>query len=91
MALSSHISHLTWHLVQQIGRGGCSLRGELRRPRCSGENINRAAGHTSLKRWLLSSFQGKSVEAGAGFRNTGVNIDTALGISGLRRGFVRDS
>jgi hypothetical protein len=29
MALSSHISHLTRHLGQQIGRGGCSLREEL--------------------------------------------------------------
>jgi hypothetical protein len=54
------------------------------------ENIKRAAGHTSLKRWLLSSSQG-TVEAGAGFKNTGGNIDTALGRSGLRRRFVRDS
>ena len=84
MALSSHISHLTGPLVQLIGRGGCSLRGELRRSRCSGENINRAAGHTSLKRWLLSSSQG-TVEAGAGFKHTGGNIDMALGRSWLRR------
>ena len=62
MALLSHISQLTKRLVQQIGRGGCSLR---------------AASHTSLKHWL-----------GVGFKNTGGNINTALGRSGLRRRFA---
>ena len=89
MALSSHMSNLTRHPVQQVGRGLLSQR-RVGRPRCSGENTDRAAGHTSLKRWLLSSSQG-TVEVGAGFKNTGGNIDTALGRSGLRRRFVRYS
>ena len=77
-------------VITYVESEGLLSQRRVGRPRCSGENIDRAAGHTSLKRWLLSSSQG-TVEVGAGFKNTGGNTDTALGRSGLRRRFVRDS
>ena len=104
MPLSSHISQLTRHLGQQIWRGSFSLRGELRRAvilisafstrgqMALSSHISQLTRHLGQQIWRGGFFlsQGR-VEAGAIFMNSGDNIYTAPGPTGLTRWLLSSS